>query len=229
MPYRHPRGLSGQDMSDDEDDWPHLRVLRPPGSPVNQRGIYAQVEGVGDVHGGPATVRPRGRDASARRLGSTPRASAPLAEGAGSAVPDVYSHSVRDAIAAMHGSSSGSSSSSGRSSSSTSQDYSLSSSSEALSTDARFEEPDVAGGSVTPNGHAESPSQHDPLPLTGVEQLFAFLLLRGQTTVTQAAYRMVRRFFNAKLLALCGKLRPELRLPSLEVVRTAIAPRVFRA
>lgn len=91
-------------------------------------------------------------------------------------------------------------------------------------------QPGAPEGPGTPRGQDDAQaSQRQPIPFGSVEQLFAFLILRGQTTVTQAAYRTLQLFYNAKMTALCGASRRDVRLPSLEAMRTHIAPRVRQA
>jgi len=62
-----------------------------------------------------------------------------------------------------------------------------------------------------------------------LEHLFAYLLLRGQTTVTEAAYNIVRAFHNGRLEIIVGRAWRSMRLPSTFSVRNTIAPRVRRA
>lgn len=47
--------------------------------------------------------------------------------------------------------------------------------------------------------------------------------------MTQAAYRIVQRFYNGRVGTLLGVMRRSYWLPSLEMMRTTIAPRVRRA
>lgn len=131
----------------------------------------------------------------------------------------------------MNDSSGSSSSSSSMCSSSSTDRSSLSSPGQQTSPDQLADQLDVPEEQGTPGGddYSNSPPRRERLPLAGVQQLFAFLVLRGQTSVTQAAYRVVQRFFNAKIAALCGSLRLDVRLPSLEAVRRFIAPRVRKA
>jgi len=69
-----------------------------------------------------------------------------------------------------------------------------------------------------------------------VEQLFAFLLLRGQTTVTEAASNIVRKFVNARIPtvaeatgAVGGTSASRLRLPPLCTLRARITTAVRQA
>lgn len=223
MPYRHPRGSSGQDLSDDELEWPHLQPPSVASSlNVEQEGLV-HVPGVGDVHGNPVTVGRRIRD-SAVAAGDAPGLRA--ARVAARTQDAGFALEVQEAFAAMHSSSSSLSSSCSRSSS---MPNLLSSSSSSSYRDGPLDGPDVSEA-PDPFALQDPVSAHaEPLPFTGVEQLFSFLLLRGQTTVTQAAYRIVQCFFTDQLAAAFGMFKRSMRLPSLEAIRTAIAPRVRRA
>lgn len=229
MPYRHPRGSSGEDLSDEDMDWPHLRLPSAAGSQVNHHLLVGHMTGVGDVHGSAADDGRGLRHAPGQALGGAGRPPAPLAVEDSNAADAAYAQDVHEAVAAMNDSCSSSSSS--LSTSSSSLDSSTSSRSSCLSSAGGVpEQQDVSGGPGAPRlEDVELPPPLEPLPLSCVEQLFAFLILRGQTTVTQAAYRIVQRFFNAKMTALAGVVRRDLRLPSLEAVRTTIAPRIRRA
>lgn len=56
-------------------------------------------------------------------------------------------------------------------------------------------------------------SEPHPLPVHGVEQLFTFLLLRGQTTVSQTAYDTLRRSYNATISVRTRNASRAARLP----------------
>lgn len=226
--------------SDDDIDWPHLRTERTGIVLGTPEGGSRLVGGSGDGDGAPSPVlnRSREKQRSSGAAGSTAPSSPLLVDGPAatlSSPPPVdrdagvdhsYTEEAWDAVADMHGSSSSSSSISIRSDSSV--ETSLSSRTlSASSTSTDGEDPDDP---VLPSSEQEQvPRQGEALPLESVEQLFAFLLLRGQTTVTQAAYRMMQRFYNGKMASGLGCVRRLARLPSLEAMRTTIAPRIQRA
>jgi len=66
-------------------------------------------------------------------------------------------------------------------------------------------------------------------PFSKLEHLFAYLLLRGQTTLTEAAYDIVRAFHNGHLVATVGRRWRSMGLPSAYTVRNKIAPAVRAA
>jgi len=72
--------------------------------------------------------------------------------------------------------------------------------------------------------HRSAPTKRSPF--SRLEQLFSYLLLRGQTTVTEAAYDIVRTFHNGRLAATVGPTWRSLSLPSSYTVRNKIAPAV---
>lgn len=110
MPYRHLRGCSGWDLSDGEDNWPHLRHLPAASSRVNLGAHAEHLESVGDVHGGPALGRGAQQDPSADIISAAPGASASRTAGIGADAADEYAQDVHEAVAAMHASSSSASS-----------------------------------------------------------------------------------------------------------------------
>lgn len=52
MPYRHPRGSCGEDVSDDDMDWCQVQPQPAAQSVRNQIEAQGHVAGVGDVGGG---------------------------------------------------------------------------------------------------------------------------------------------------------------------------------
>lgn len=144
---------------------------------------------------------------------------------AAAASDSAYAQDAFDAVDDMHGSSSSASSWTTQSDSSTRRSQSTPGSSR--STSSAGDDPSGPTSQATDEQHGSSGTE--ALPLTSVEQLFAFLILRGQATVTQAAYRIVQRFYNGRVAALLGVMRRFCWLPSLELMRTTIAPRVRQA
>lgn len=233
MPYRHTRGLRASGDSDGEIDWPHLRDLEDGGYRGARQGPLENVSSAGDIHSSVlASASPKYGAAAQEHPAGTPShmprrprlLSCRPGDGA-TGNDSAYAQEVRDAVDDMHGSSSSASSWTTESDSSTSQCRSTTSSSHSASSAG-----DDASGSAPPATDEEHGSHGTrSLPLTSTEQLFAFLILRGQATVTQAAYRVVQRFYNGRVAALLGVLRRSCWLPSLEMMRTTIAPRVRRA
>jgi len=144
-----------------------------------------------------------------------------------------YIRDVEQALAVMDGSSS-SSDDDGSSTSSTHSASSSSSDSAPISplpvpqsppttppADARMEGVDAVG--------SDDEQLPPRVPVSGTEELFAFLLLRGQTTVAEGAYKIVRLFFNTKLARAACSAWHATPLPSLSTIRTKIAPRVRAA
>lgn len=233
MPYRHTRGLRASGDSDGEIEWPHLRDVDEGGNRAARHGPLENVSSAGDIHSSVlASSSPRRRAAAREQPARTPprepRRTLGLSCGSvdfATANDTAYAQEAWDAVDDMHGSSSSASSWTTPSDRSTSQRRSTSSSSRSSSS--AGEEP---GGSVPADTNEQRWSRGtQALPLTSAEQLFAFLILRGQATVTQAAYRIVQRFYNSRVATLLGVMRRSSWMPSLEMMRLTIAPRVRRA
>lgn len=232
MPYRHTRGLRASDDTDEEIDWPHLKDTEKGGKQGERQGLPEKAGSVGDASTpelAPAAPKSNAGPAEPKAPPSLAGRPHQLARGP-VGVPDtndsVYAEEVWDAVETMHGGSSSASSWTARSDSSSGgrRSSSTGSSRSVLSAGDDSDEP------IPPVSDEEHPSEgSQALPLASPEQLFAFLILRGQATVTQATYRIMQRFHNGKVAALLGGARRSCWLPSLEMMRTTIAPRVRRA
>lgn len=199
MSYRQPRSSARDVSSDDEVDWPHLRT-----HPLGESGEPAQP--------------------------NTRRQGAPGIE----PLDEQYMRDAMQVVAKMHSSSSDCSSSSSSSLFSTSTSAlsvpnSASSSSSACFTEEGVDTTQRSRHASGDDSLAPERSEPHPLPVHSVEQLFAFLLLRGQTTVSQTAYDILRRFYAATLSMRTGSASRAARLPSLETVRQTIGPRIRQA
>jgi len=136
-----------------------------------------------------------------------------------------FVHDVADAVAAMAGSSSDSDGSSATGRTTSEASASPPGSPGASSSDsAELLERDAPPSSPQPDLSAVTAARRSPF--SKLEHLFSYLLLRGQTTVTEAAYEIVRAFHNGRVGAIAGSTWRSMRLPSTYTVRNKIAPRV---
>lgn len=199
MFYRQSRSSARDVSSDDEVDWPHVKT-----HPRAESGEPAQ---------------PNKRRQGARSI-------EPLDE--------QYMRDAMQVVAEMHSSSSDRSSSSSSSLISTSTSAlsipnSASSSSSAYFTEEGVDTTQRSRHASGDDSLAPERSEPHPLLVHSVEQVLAFLLLRGRTTVSQTAYDILRRFYNATLSMRTGSASRAARLPLLETVRQTIGPRIRQA